>query len=111
MTDSINPSMNTQINSSPIRYDLDVSNQYAAHKQEEQDHMAPKILPGTMETAILNLTGKIYMDLLEIRKVIATTEANHKMKAAPIKAIYKLIDDVNEAIIIKIPQELDKLAL
>jgi hypothetical protein len=111
MTDSINPTTNTHINSTPVSHELNVTNQHAAHKQEELTHLAPKILPFTLETSALDITGRLYIDLLELRKLISTASNDAELDKTAVKAIHELIDDIGEIILMKIPRELDKLVL
>lgn len=111
MIDSINPTTNTHINSTPVKYSLDVTNQMTAHKQEENSHVAPKILPIAMENAALEITSKAFLSVLELRKLINTTESITRLNTAAVQSLNNLIDDISETLLIKIPQELDKLSI
>lgn len=90
--------------------DLDVSAQTKRYKEEEASQKAPQVLPFNFNSAN-ELMSKLFLDLLELRKMFADAENNSQVKSKNLRPIYKIIDNIGTEITQDIPELLDKLAL
>lgn len=89
---------------------MDVTNQYKQHKQDEQLHIAKKALPHPSE--ILNeYVSELYIDLLKIKQTIKNTENEPNIKQEDINEIYSIIDEIAQKITMELPNSIDKLYL
>lgn len=96
-------------NASP-KLDMDITSEIKRQQAEEQLTKAPKILPHTADTSLVEVTSAMYQKLIEIRSIINKTSNEPKSNKQSIKQILSIIDEIGEKII-ELYEPIDKLYL
>ena len=109
----MNPTTNpysTQAVSAPINHDMDVTTQINQYKEEEKTHKAPKVLPFSFDST-QEILSQMYENLLTFRKVVNGAEKEARINKGVLNEITKIVDSIGEQILVKLPEQLDKLGL
>lgn len=108
MVNTTNP-YSTQSVTAPINHDMNVSAQVKRYKDEERFHKAPRIVPFDFD-ASKEILSQMYENLLIFRKSLSSAENNSQINKNVLAAITQIVDNIGEEILVKIPEQLDKVS-
>jgi len=107
MPNTTYPNYETKFSTSPVENKADTTTQMRKYRDDERNQKAPKILPFELDQNAVQLLGRMYEDLLTLKKLVSKTQTNKSAK----EKIDELIDHVGIIILKDIPTEIDKMYL
>jgi hypothetical protein len=107
MPNTTYPNYETKFSTSPVENKSDTAMQMQKYRDDERNQKAPKILPFELDQNAVQLLGRMYEDLVTLKKLVDKTRTQESAK----KKINELIDHVGIIILKEIPTEIDKMYL
>lgn len=107
MPNTTYPNYETKFSTSPVENKSDTTSQMKKYRDDERNQKAPKILPFELDQNAVQLLGRMYEDLLTLKKLVHKTRTQEEAK----EKINELIDHVGIIILKDMPAEIDKMYL
>lgn len=92
----------------PIYSNDDIGPQMEIKKEEEKASKSPPILQHSLD-CIIPILGNLYVSLLQIKGFLEQAKQDPNAVPQKVQALQTIIDDINQKIVVEIPQHLDIL--
>tara|TARA_R100000664_G_scaffold26321_1_gene36486 strand:- start:4068 stop:4337 length:270 start_codon:yes stop_codon:yes gene_type:complete len=89
---------------------MGVQDQIIKYKDDEKFQKAPPILPHDLEK-VTELLGNIFSDLADLRNKLSTASQNPEMNKVALSNLVSKIDEINEVIVLEIPEDLANIGI
>jgi len=100
----------TRPDDKPINFHMNVQDQIIKYKDDEKFQKAPPILPHDLEK-VTELLGNIFSDLADLRNKLSTASQNPEMNKVALSNLVSKIDEINEVIVLEIPEDLANIGI
>ena len=89
---------------------MNLRDQIIKYKDDEKFQKAPPILPHDLEK-VTELLGNIFSDLADLRNKLSTASQNPEMNKVALSNLVSKIDEINEVIVLEIPEDLANIGI
>ena len=100
----------TRPDDKPINFQMGVQDQIIKYKDDEKFQKAPPILPHDLEK-VTELLVNIFSDLAELRNKLSNASQNPEMNKVALSNLVSKIDEINEVIVLEIPEDLANIGI